>query len=258
VTLLGICNGAAGVEIFGTGCKKKDHPICGSVYVAGTGTPHFTLSLDTLQLTTAEFQAVHPAVVAGSLGAAFLSLEAQTGKTLQRHYGGGFEIVWFERGKFRKLADATYVFWRIGQDNKTRRKFHFDAKRSVLKIGYKGSNMIIRRTDGVIFDDRAVRTTATNSLFSIPPLIGGSTVVPSVVDELPNLNSAWTFHGFIIKLGDNSIHARAYAECNMKSVEFHEEHGIIRAATSKAFRERQAAIAEEVAGTLFRGQLGKE
>jgi hypothetical protein len=103
----------------------------------------------------------------------------------------------------------------------------------------------------VIFDDRAVRAAATNSLFYIPPLIEGSTVVSSVVDQLPNLNSAWTFHGFLIKLDDNSIHARAYAEYNQKSVEFYEEH--IRAVTSKAFIERQASIAEEIAQNLFRG-----
>lgn len=234
VSLVGICNSDAKVEIFGVRCQEiTNHPLFGHVYVAGTGFTHFKLALDAYQ-----GRSQNPILVAGSLGATFLTLEAFIGAPLKQAYGGGFEIVRFENGEFHRLPEATYVFWRGREDeNQVTYKMH----PTVLKICYKDNDLIIRRSTGVSDENVPRPARATSSLLRIPSFLGGPTRNSEADDDLPNLNSAYTFHGFFIERGPRYI-LTGYGENERKSVEFQEEHGTIKCSLSEAFRDKVAAM----------------
>jgi hypothetical protein len=238
VSLVGICASDDKVEIFGVRCKENtNHPLFGHVYVAGSGFNHFELALDAYQ-STKELETSNPVLVAGGLGAAFLTLEAFTGAPLKQAYGGGFEILRFENGECQRLPEATYVFWRGREDNN---HVTYQMHPTVVKICYKEENLIIRRSSGV--SDQNVRrpAKATNSLLTIPSFLGSPRTKSEENDDLPNLNSAFTFHGFFIERGPHYI-LTGYGENERQSIEFREDQGTIRCSLSEAFRERVDAM----------------
>lgn len=232
VSLIGVCVNAGKVNVFRINSEYFNVPLFGPVYVAGSGSEDFKSVLGTYEGTKEELETAHPIGVAGSLGSAMLSYEALTGRTLKQRYGGGYEVVYYANGTFQTLPEATYVSWRIR--TKDERQATFEMCPTVIKICYKGDDLLIRRSYGVIDAHQTPYEPATTSLFMVPSLFRGSNRIRVEIDDLPNLNSAFTFHGFLIERASGDYSVFGYGERNKKSIDFQEEDGVIKCFLSDA------------------------
>jgi len=236
VSLIGVFVNAGKVNVFCIKSRYFDDPLFGPVYVAGSGSEDFKSILGTYQSTKDELETSDPLAVAGGMCAGLLTLEAVTGRTLKQRYGGGFECVTFQSGKFHRLPEVTFVFWRIGHKDKS--QVVFKMLPTILKLCYREDDLIIRRTMGVS-DEHAPRPVkAISSLFTIPSLLGVSQTRPIGVDELPNLNSQYTFHGFLIERSPKNHVVFGYGESKLGSITFRNERNTIRCSLSAAFKAK--------------------
>lgn len=201
--------------------------------------------MDTLQLSKIQFNASNPALLPGGLGGSILTLEAFTGLNLKQHFGGAFQTYGFEGRKFHRIPEATYVFWRLLHEDDS--SLQFAMHPTVIKVCYKDDDLIIRQSTGIIAEEVSARTVAITSLVAVPPLLNRSNSSPIGIDDLPDLNSLYTFHGLLIEDGGDKI-ALGYSERGAKSITFREEDGVIRAMLSDTFEDKIAGIAKRFLG----------
>lgn len=104
------------IAYFGRGSHEVDSKLYGRIGLLGSGEAdiHRFMSVFTSppgevdpELNRLEQAAVLALILAGGL----LSIELKDDRSLKNYYGGGYEIVIREAGKFRKFDEISYIFW---------------------------------------------------------------------------------------------------------------------------------------------------
>lgn len=88
----------------------------GNIYVSGTGARTFCRLLETFGTNNQSEGAAGIDLLKGTALAivnVLTGLEVESGSTIAERWGGGFEIAYFEDGKFKKLGNLLHTFWRI-------------------------------------------------------------------------------------------------------------------------------------------------
>jgi hypothetical protein len=147
---------------FGRSYFKLQTQLFGKVGLLGSGLDDFEkFLLQTPKLAEADninMNALQRSVTFGlHMGGSLLRVELATPASLQKFYGGGYEIATSEMGKFKKVDDITYVFWWVAADGpKLRgglapsRVFRYSYKDDLLRIravaiDSSGAKAIIRQ-----------------------------------------------------------------------------------------------------------------
>ncbi len=195
VGFLGFIKENAGVRTFEAGSPSMSVFDFGDVCVIGTGAETFGgLEQD------AEPQPVGPLVQVTALDQAImrglrlsgtlLSVELFTSHTLERYFGGGYEIATFADGKFVKLPKVTYCFWR-GEISDSAMKA---SLQQVAGYEYFGESLEIRT---VTFNHpvKEAGSKLTNATYVVPPI---HALESCHVEHKIDLNSDWICNFFLI------------------------------------------------------------
>jgi hypothetical protein len=74
---------------------------------------------------------------------ATIAEEVVDGTTVWNRYGGGFEVIYLDDGRFRPLSDITYLFWRVDIDDDGGGVVRFVP--TALKQQHEGDLLVISR-----------------------------------------------------------------------------------------------------------------
>jgi hypothetical protein len=141
-----------------------------------------------------------------AMSGSFLRIELEFPESLQQFYGGGYEIAVSELGKFKKLDDITYLFWRIEVDGKDLRGNLVPSR--AFRYSYNDDLLRIRT---VTFARARTGLTTREQLFLVPPVYRDVRTEESADQSRPSLNARWLCNYFLVHDGSGLI-LRIYAK----------------------------------------------
>lgn len=238
---------------FGRSYFKLPTELFGTVGILGSGLDDFEKFLQqTQQLPEADnlaMNALQRSIAFGlHMGGSLLRLELATPASLQKFYGGGYEIVVSEMGKFQKLDDVTYVFWWVEADGPQLRGGLLPSR--VFRYSYKDDLLRIR---SVAFDGSGPRTAASEQLFRVPPVYRDVHPDEEADTTLPPLNPRWLCNYFLVHFADGRIAILtkiAYQPQEKRWVWFDDVPGGVAVAVSQEFLEETGREVLRASGVI--------
>ncbi len=152
------------VHHFAMGIQPIEQAGLGRVFAAGTGRAAFLALLQKSDWTNSgsgnHYQVAH-ALLGG-----LTNEEYRTGRTIMDRWGGGFEAITFQEGRFEKIGDVLHTFWRLNQTSND----PIGLLPMFYKTAYLRDALIVRSAR---FDEVGMRTFALTStdLVLVPPLL---------------------------------------------------------------------------------------
>jgi hypothetical protein len=134
------------------------------------------------------------------MGGSLLRIELESPASLQRFYGGGYEIAVSEMRKFKKLDDVTYLFWWIETDGPKLRGSLAPSR--AFRYSYRDDLLRIR---SVAFVPAGPRTISREQLFLVPPVYRDVRPDELADQSLPPLNARWLCNYFLVRFGDGRL-----------------------------------------------------
>lgn len=165
------------------------------VQVGGTGTAGFIEQFEHFQDFNIVGEANHLAQAVGqtlALCNAFWGLETLIGGGVGDGWGGGFETVYFSKGRFHKLSNVLYLYWEARQLEGDGFDLRFRSR--LMKVDYQNENMLIRMSDG---DEGEM----TDSLFVVSPMF---TIPTREEVDIPDYTYEWLNSFVRLQLLDGS------------------------------------------------------
>lgn len=167
------------------------------------------------------------------MGGSLLRIELESQVSLQKFYGGGYEIAVSEMGKFKKLDDITYVFWWVDTDGTELRGGLVPSR--VFRYSYNDDLLRIR---SVAFVPDGAVTRACEQMFLVPPVYRDVRTDEQADISRPSLNARWLCNYFLVHFGDGrlAIYAKiAYQPQQKRWLRFDEFAGGVTVAVSEEF-----------------------
>jgi hypothetical protein len=94
-----------------------------------------------------------------------LGEERNSRQNLASFYGGGFEIVYFNQGKFDKLGNLTYLFWAVNVISSDKLQI---APQVAIKLSYRKDVLLIHSIDLGISNGQSGSSNA--AIFAVEPI----------------------------------------------------------------------------------------
>ena len=225
---------------FGRSYFKLDTQLFGNVGLLGSGFDDFEKFLQQTQnLPEADSLTLNPlqkSIAFGlHMGGSFLRIELATLASLQKFYGGGYEIVVSEMGKLKKVDDITYVFWWVKADGPNLRGSLTPSR--AFRYSYKDDLLRIR---SVAIDSTRPRLIAHEQLFRVPPVYRDVTPVEEADMTKPPLNAKWLCNYCLVRFADGRVAILtkiAYQPQQQRWVRFEEFGGGVKISVSQEFLE---------------------
>jgi hypothetical protein len=192
-----VLEGKNTVRGFGWNARTYNSQFLGEIQLAGSGSDHFLQVLQNCD--SSRITAGSPSnfvAAAGKLlivAGAVLGGEMNTLSNLPHFYGGGIEIVYFNKGKFEKISEITYVFWQVSFTSTEEYKVGVQL---AVKFSYTKDILLIHRIDFRVESprDRVV-------ISAVEPIhrhLDKTEIVDLKRTALPDLNSRIMCHYFSI------------------------------------------------------------
>jgi len=190
---------------FGRKAEKTTSPLFDEIRFAGSGSRHFLHMLKNFDISTLA-ETGEPPDLLRTIGKTLLLSsyligdEIDTGSNLSSFYGGGFEIVSINNGKFEKFGNITYLFW--GVELLSPNELNLWVHPLAIKFSYNNDILLIRRTEFVRQELKDLSTSKHDAVFIVDPIhrsIDKSEIEEIKRAELPDLNSAILCHYFSVK-----------------------------------------------------------
>lgn len=187
---------------FRVGARTHNSEFLGNIQLAGSGANHFIEILQNIDCSSVSMQG-NPTDFVTSVGKLLLIAcdilgeEMNTFSNLGHFYGGGFELVYFNQGKFEKVDNITYIFWDVILISPDAFKI---AARVALKFVYFKDALRIHRFDFRI-NDEAESQSDSRALFVVAPIhrnLAVTEIEEIKETSLPDLNSGFFCHYFAI------------------------------------------------------------
>lgn len=149
VSILGHVAGPEG-GTFSKACSVGHSPILGDVRIGGSGTDDLIELVKQFKSPISEeMRAANPlecAVACGLMLTGVLTTEELISKrSLERYYGGGFEVCSLVRGRFSKVGDITYLWWIL--EARGGGQFGLTKPRCIHKYDYVEDFLVVRSID---------------------------------------------------------------------------------------------------------------
>lgn len=146
VGFLGFVKDFDRVRHFGVNCKNLQTELFGDVGFLGSGTESvekYLRQLSLLPLSPGRTGNVltQSVLSALSLCGSLLSSEIESHSSLYEYFGAGYEIAGLVEGKFKKIDDITYLFWRAQTDGQ---RVRIPFPHRSFKVSYLGDILVIR------------------------------------------------------------------------------------------------------------------
>lgn len=225
---------------FGRSYFKLDTQLFGKVGLLGSGVDDFEKFLQqTQKLPEADnlaMNALQRSIGFGlHMGGSLLRIELATTATLQKFYGGGYEIAVSEMGKFRKVDDITYLFWWVEADGSKLRGGLAPSR--AFRYSYKDDLLRIR---SVAIDGSGPRAICREQFFRVPPVYRDLRPDEEADTTRPPLNARWLCNYFLVRFADGQVAIltmMAYQPQEQRWVRFDEFARGVSVAVSQEFLE---------------------
>jgi hypothetical protein len=238
---------------FGRSYFKMDSQPFGNVGLLGSGFDDFEKFLQQTQnLPEADnlaLNALQLSVAFGlHMGGSFLRIELATLASLQKFYGGGYEIAVSEMGKFKKVDDITYVFWWVEVDGPNLRGGLTPSR--AFRYSYKDDLLRIR---SVAIDSTGPRAIAREQLFRVPPVYRDVRPDEEADTTRPSLNARWQCNYFLVRFANGQVAILtkiAHQPQQQRWVRFEEFAGGVKVAVSQEFLEETSRAILRESGVI--------
>jgi hypothetical protein len=238
---------------FGRSYFKLDTQLFGQVGLLGSGLDDFEKFLQqTQKLPEADnltMNALQRSIGFGlHMGGSFLRIELATPASLQKFYGGGYEIAVSEMGKFKKVDDITYVFWWVEADGPKLRGGLAPSR--AFRYSYKDDLLRIR---SVAIDSSGPRAIAREQLFRVPPVYRDVRPDEEADTTRPPLNARWLCNYFLVRFADGQVAIltkMAYQPREQRWVRFEDFAGGVSVAVSQEFLEETGREVLRASGVI--------
>ena len=121
-------------------------------------------------------------------------------ETIKNSFGGGYEVLAFYDGKFRKISDVVYAFADAEFD--VGGILQVDFPKCLIKSAYKGDDLKIRSVEFQYSEDEDEHVALNDRTFTIAPIARYQET--TVVDNLNGLKFMGRFLCFLIKVKTNN------------------------------------------------------
>ena len=193
VDLVGLLVHDDRVLSFGSRRARLFNSSYGTVRAAGTGASALESLANSMKLTRMSESTnplIAPILAFVGMSGGMIAEELRTAKSLQNYYGGGFELVTYNRGRLEKLDDITYVFWTANEETDG---WNISPPRAVIKLSYKSDILIIRSVK--LQAGTPMNQQVTSDVFyPISPVYRTIREEEITADWLPDLNSTVVCH----------------------------------------------------------------
>jgi len=195
----------------------------GRVGLLGSGAEHFAevLQGSSLPAPSREVNDLERSLAYGlTLSGVFLSAEIATYETLLNFFGGGYEIASLSEGRFQKLDDVTYLFWK-GEISDEGIRANLNQ---VCKYSYVNDVLLIRTATFSKFSKEA-QLTINQAVEVVPPIYKDVTQKEFMSVTPPTFDSKWLCNYFLVPHPDRgvavfvAVHYRGVKEAPIQFVE---------------------------------------
>lgn len=176
-----------------------------------------------------------------AISGVLLNVELSTFSTLQKFFGGGYEIAALINGKFQKLDGVVYSFWTAKTTKKEVRISQLPLHS--MSFGYTNDILVIR---SVSFNENNKQLSTNESGFAILPMIRIATDDEIRSLKLPDLNQKWLCNYFLVTSdsGETEIYCRIdYRPRIDRGILFHNDQNKTIVSVQKEFIE---GVAEQI------------
>lgn len=183
-----------------------------------------------------------------SVGGSLLRVELESPASLQKFYGGGYEIAISEQGKFKKLDDVTYVFWWVEADGSNLRGGLVPSR--AFRYSYKDDLLRIR---SIAFVPDGTRTIAREQMFLVPPVYRDVGADEQTDTARPPFNSRWLCNYFLVHFGDGrlAVCAKIAHQPQVKRwLQFEDFDGGVRVSVSQEFLKEIGEVVFRESGVI--------
>lgn len=155
----------------------------------------------------------HPLASSLSQTIAFTGLlvrdELATKVPLQHRFGGGYEIAFFDEGRFKKLDDVVYLFWNCALEGDN--VLISAAPQIMIRFSYY-SDILVVRTVQLEFESEV--KVIRDDVHFIRPTYRNIEPAEVAACSRPSFSTTWTCHYFGVNFGDGAseVYCKLHAE----------------------------------------------
>jgi len=173
----------------------------------------------------------------------FLTMEQFACESLDKAFGGGYELATASDGKFVKI-NVLYVFWRgwVSDDRKTFKLYDYPFL--LFRYEYVDDLLVIRT---VAMQEPADKPRPQESIFLVPPVYRYLTAEEKSTPPCPPLKTEWTCNFVQILLPDRKMDIGTFMGYKSDWLEFEEENGqVVGLSYSNEFRHKIYQCVDEL------------
>jgi hypothetical protein len=182
---------------FSRSASSATSPAIGEVRFIGSGTNALAKFIEANATIpthpTVELNPANRAVLLGfTLAGGFMNIEIHTGENLPDVYGGGYEIATMSGGKFVKVDDVTYVYWRARYVSDTE-IYLTDTPKRAFRYSYNNDLLVIRSwvpISSVAFAE---------TLYPIRPVYRSLTAEERDNPPVADMNATWLCNFIVVE-----------------------------------------------------------
>jgi hypothetical protein len=214
LSFAGFFKDAYGMRAFGLNSGRSvSTDVFGEIALLGTGAESVLNHLKNVSVLLVDGNAsplTQSILTALAISGTLLSSEIQTGLSVKKLFGGGYEVATMVQGAFQKIDDITYLFWFASTEG-DRIQVRFPHRS--LKISYLGDILIIRVDSIHPLEDRSGMEVTSTTLHVVQPIY--RSVEPEELEYIvpPSLNSTFMCNYFSFKDQNGRETVLTSAEC---------------------------------------------
>ena len=176
-----------------------------------------------------------------------LRVEMATHSSLLQYYGGGYELLSLQGGKFQKLDDITFIFWEAHVNGK---RVTFTLQPRMFKYSYQGDALVISTATLDDLNGGRVGVAVRRTINVVSPIYREISTEEARTYVIPDMNSKIICNYFLLSLPNNvrQVFARVHLTHGRNPLlRFTEREGIFEAIFDQ---EQMSEITQEL-GTHY-------